>query len=124
MLGHFFGELDLRSLVTVSCLSRRLRHIAADPSINPWRRPILRNLRSGGLTEYSPAFRILGALSTVPKHNWIDICTMARPEFLLYDVSPPVLPEAYWEECFKRRFLPGWTLWRRKEDRGRKAFLK
>lgn len=46
LIADILSELDLTTLITVSCLSRRLRSIVSEPALNPWRRPILRNLRA------------------------------------------------------------------------------
>jgi hypothetical protein len=47
LIADILAELDLESIIKTSHLSRRFHHISSDPSLNPWRRPILRNLRSG-----------------------------------------------------------------------------
>ncbi|KAI0068569.1 hypothetical protein BV25DRAFT_1817434 [Artomyces pyxidatus] len=103
-------ELDLTSLVTVAYLSRRLHDIASDPSLNPWRPPILRNLTTG---EYEDCLKHLSVRSIVPRQNWIEILSIARPAFLLFEATLPNLKESEWQECFKRRFLPGWQKWKR-----------
>ncbi|KAF5363744.1 hypothetical protein D9756_000194 [Leucocoprinus leucothites] len=120
LIADILGELDLASLVTCSCLSRRLRCVASDPALNPWRKPILRNLQSH---NYEPALKHLSVRTAVPRHNWIDILSVARPPFLLFDATLPNLKEPEWEECFLRRFLPGWRKWR-KDGSWRQAFLK
>ena len=103
-------ELDLASLIVVSYLSRRLHAIASDRSLNPWRAPILRNLHSG---VYEDSLKHLSVRATVPRQNWIEIMSMAQPRFLLFEATPPNMKEAGWQECFKRRFLPGWEKWKR-----------
>lgn len=102
-------ELDLASLIVVSYLSRRLYTIASDRSLNPWRVPILRTLHSG---VYEDSLKHLSVRTTVPRQNWIEIVSMAQPQFLLFEATPPNLKEADWQECFKRRFLPGWEKWK------------
>lgn len=47
LIADILGELDLSSLITISYLSHRLYDIVSDPSLNPWRKPIGRSLRSG-----------------------------------------------------------------------------
>jgi len=103
-------ELDLASLIVVSYLSRRLHTIASDRSLNPWRAPILRNLHNG---VYEDSLKHLSVRTTVPRQNWIEIVSMAHPQFLLFEATPPNMKEADWQECFKRRFLPGWEKWKR-----------
>ncbi|KAI0276300.1 hypothetical protein BGY98DRAFT_986287 [Russula aff. rugulosa BPL654] len=84
--------------------------IASDRSLNPWRAPILRNLHSG---LYEDSLKHLSVRTTVPRQNWIEIVSMAQPRFLLFDSTLPNMKEADWQECFKRRFLPGWEKWKR-----------
>ncbi|KAH7887534.1 hypothetical protein F5I97DRAFT_1806379 [Phlebopus sp. FC_14] len=120
LLAEIFSELDLESLITVSCLSRRLRAVTSDSALNPWRRPILRNLQCG---DYERCLYHLGIRSTVPRQNWIEILTYAPPSFLLFDSTTPNLKSSEWEECFRRRFLPGWTKWK-KDTTWRSAFMK
>ena len=103
-------QLDLASLVVVSYLSRRLHSIASDRSLNPWRAPILRNLHSGA---YEDSLKHLSVRTTVPRQNWIEIVSMAQPQFLLFETTLPNMKEVDWKECFKRRFLPGWEKWKR-----------
>jgi F-box domain len=103
-------ELDLASLIVVSYLSRRLHSIASDRSLNPWRAPIQRNLRSG---VYEDCLKHLSVRTTVPRQNWIDVLSLAQPRFLLFDATLPNMKEPDWCECFKRRFLPGWQKWKR-----------
>jgi hypothetical protein len=106
-------ELDLASLVIVSSLSRRLHSIASDRSLNPWRTPILRNLHRG---TYERSLRHLSVLTMVPRQNWIDILSRAQPRFLLFEATLPNVKEADWQECFRRRFLPGWQKWKRESS--------
>ncbi|KAJ3574790.1 hypothetical protein NP233_g1519 [Leucocoprinus birnbaumii] len=120
LIADILGELDVASLVTCSYLSRRLRCVASDPALNPWRKPILRNLQTH---NYEPALKHLSIRTTVPRHNWIDILSVARPSFLLFDATLPNLKESEWKECFTRRFLPGWERWR-KDGTWRQLFLR
>ncbi|KAI0375869.1 hypothetical protein BV20DRAFT_959912 [Pilatotrama ljubarskyi] len=122
LVADILGELDLASLVTISYLSRRLRAIASEPALNPWRRPILRNLLSPK-EEYEPALRHLSVRQTVPRQNWVEILALGKAEYLLFEMTLPNLKEAEWEECFRRRFLPGWIKWK-KEGSWKAAFLK
>ena len=120
LLAEILSELDLVSLIVVSCLSRKLRAITADAALNPWRRPILRNLQQD---VYEKSLLHLSVRSTVPRHNWIEILTFASPRFLLFDSTLPNLDSSEWEECFRRRFLPGWTKWK-KDISWRAAFKR
>lgn len=120
LLADIFSELDLDSLIIVSCLSRRLRAVTADASLNPWRRPILRNLHR---RDYEKSLFHLSVRSTVPRQNWIEILAFASSGFLLFDSTLPNLKSSEWEECFRRRFLPGWSKWK-KDTSWREAFMK
>ncbi|KII94993.1 hypothetical protein PLICRDRAFT_33820 [Plicaturopsis crispa FD-325 SS-3] len=120
LVADILGELDLESLIVMSYLSRRLHHIATDETLNPWRRPILHNLRSG---TYERSLAQLSVRRTVPRHNFLEILSIARPAFLLFEATLPNLDESYWEECFRRRFLPGWSRWK-KDCRWKEAFIK
>jgi hypothetical protein len=120
LLAEIFSELDLDSLIMVSCLSRRLRAVIADASLNPWRRSILRNLHR---RVYEKSLFHLSVRSIVPRQNWIEILTFASSSFLLFDSTLPNLKSSEWEECFRRRFLPGWTKWKR-DGSWRETFMK
>ncbi|KAK0190804.1 hypothetical protein F5146DRAFT_1103070 [Armillaria mellea] len=121
LIAEILGELDLESLIKASYLSRRLLTITSDSSLNPWRRPILRNLRSA---TYEDCLRHLSVRQTVPRQNWIEILSLARPSFILFDATLPNLKAADWEECFNRRFLPGWKKWKKDGVSWREAFIK
>ncbi|KAG6817860.1 hypothetical protein H0H87_001692 [Tephrocybe sp. NHM501043] len=120
LIADILGELDLKSLITLAEVSKRFRSIASDPSVNPWRRPILRALHSG---DYGDTLKTLSVRSTVPRHNWIEILSLATPAFILYDATIPNLSSNEWEECFNRRFLPSWRKWK-KEGTWKKAYFK
>ncbi|KAG6903413.1 hypothetical protein C0995_005436 [Termitomyces sp. Mi166 len=120
LIADILAELDLESLITISTLSRRLRDIVSDPSLNPWRRPILRVLHSG---NYENSLKNLSVRSTVPRQNWIEILSLASPSFLIYEATLPNLKSEEWEECFNRRFLPGWRKWK-KDGTWKRACLK
>ena len=128
LIADILSELDIASLVTVSGLSRRLRAIASDSSLNPWRRPILRALsltaaRDEAAAEgYEPALRHLSVRQTVPRQNWVEILSLGRAEYVLFEMTLPNLREADWEACFRRRFLPGWAKW--KTSTWKAAYLK
>lgn len=94
----------------VSGLSRRLREIVSNPTLNPWRRPILRRLRR---KDYGADLANLSHRMIVPKYNWIEIMSQADPDFLLFEVAVPNLNEHEWGECFRRRFLPSWAYWKK-----------
>ncbi|KAI0751009.1 hypothetical protein C8Q80DRAFT_1098433 [Daedaleopsis nitida] len=121
LIADALGELDVASLITVSYLSRRLRAIASDNALNPWRRPILRNLYSP-TGEYEDALRHLSVRQTVPRQNWVEILSLGKAEYLLFEMTLPNLKETEWQECFMRRFLPGWQKW--KTTTWKAAFLK
>lgn len=123
LIAEILGELDITSLITVSYLSRRLHNITSDSSLNPWRKPILRNLRTCRDAPYEPCLRHLSVRHTVPRQNWVEIMTLARAEWLLFEATLPNLKEVEWEECFNRRFLPGWRKWK-KDGTWKQAFLK
>lgn len=123
LIADTLGELDLSSLVTVSCLSNRLRAISADPSLNPWRRPILRTLNHPDAV-YDPALRHLSVRTTVPRNNFVEILSMARVHYLLFEASLPNLKDTEWEECFRRRFLPSWTKVRKEGSTWKEAFMR
>ncbi|KAJ3828104.1 hypothetical protein F5880DRAFT_1029998 [Lentinula raphanica] len=111
LIADVLSELDLDSLITISYLSRRLHDIVSDPSLNPWRKPILRSLRSDQEGESSGSLKHLSVRRIVPRHNWIEILSLASPSFILLDATLPNLSSEEWEECFNRRFLPGWRKW-------------
>ncbi|PFH51290.1 hypothetical protein AMATHDRAFT_75022 [Amanita thiersii Skay4041] len=120
LIAEILGNLDLASLITTSYLSRRFHTIVSDSSLNPWRPPILRNLR---LAIYEDSLKHLSIRSIVPRHNWIEILSLARPTFILFEATLPNLKASEWEECFSRRFLPGWKKWKR-DGSWKEAFLK
>jgi hypothetical protein len=120
LIADILAELDLASLTTCAYLSRRLHLVASDPALNPWRKPILRNLQTH---NYEPALRHLSIRTTVPRHNWVEILSTARPSFLLFEATLPNLKESEWEECFMLRFLPSWRKWK-KDDSWRQGFIK
>jgi hypothetical protein len=104
LIADIMSELDLESIIALSYLSKRLHSVASNPSLNPWRLPILRNLRSPHGT-YERYMKHLAVRSTVPRSNWIDILSLAQSRYILFESTMPNLMEAEWEECFKR-----WTL--------------
>lgn len=120
LIAEIFGELNLDSLIKASYASKQFHTVASDASLNPWRKPILRNLRSA---TYESALKHLSVRSIVPRQNWIDILSVARPSFILYEATLPNLKSTEWEECYKRRFLPGWRKWR-KDGPWKEAYLK
>jgi hypothetical protein len=120
LVADILAELSLTDLVVAAYLSRRFRSVASDLALNPWRKPILRDLHAH---NYGPALTHLSVRSIVPRHNWIDILSLARPSFLLFKATLPNLKEAEWEEAFRRRFLPSWAKWK-KEGHWKEAYLK
>ena len=121
LVADILGNVDLDSLVKVAYLSRRLYNIASDPSLNPWKGPILRALL---WEEHSDSLRTLDVRMVVPKRNWDDILLLGTPNFLLYETTLPYLSDKEWQNCFQRRFLPGWRKWRKDGMRWREAFLR
>lgn len=120
LIADILAELSLADLIVAAYLSRRLHTVASDPALNPWRKPILRNLCTH---NYEPALAHLSVRSIVPRHNWIDILTRARPSFLLFQATLPNLKQSEWEEAFRRRFLPSWAKWK-KDAHWKEAYLK
>ncbi|PPQ66577.1 hypothetical protein CVT26_009477 [Gymnopilus dilepis] len=120
LIAEILGALDLDSLIQMSYVSKRFYLVASEPSLNPWRKPVMRNLRSH---SYDPALKHLSVRTTVPRQNWIDILALASPSFILFEATLPNLKASEWEECFKRRFLPSWEKWK-KETSWKEAFLK
>jgi hypothetical protein len=121
LITDILSWLDLASLITASYLSRRFYLIASDSSLNPWRGPILRNLWDG---VYEPSLKTLCVRYTVPRQNWIEILSIARSDFLLFEATLPNLNGYEWEECFRRRFLPGWRKWKKEGGGWKEAFMK
>lgn len=119
-------------------------------SLNPWRKPMLRGLTSYIPTSTSPSLSALDSspvdssrttslshitypnidpallnLSTrnlVPRQNWIEVLARAPPEWIMYEATLPNLRDSEWDECFRRRFLPGWKK-RKGDGRWRAAFI-
>ena len=123
LIAEILGELDVASLILVSYLSRRLHAIASDSSLNPWRKPILRNLRNDQDGPYETCLRHLSVRHTVPRQNWVEIISLAKADWLLFEATLPNLKDVECEECFRRRFLPGWRKWK-KDGTWRAAFMK
>ncbi|KAK7061946.1 hypothetical protein R3P38DRAFT_2493671 [Favolaschia claudopus] len=120
LIGKILGDLHLLEVIKMSQLSRRLRLVTADPILNVWRLPILRNLRS---EEYEESLKHLSVYTTVPRHNWVEILSMARATYILFETTLPNLKDAEWEDAFSRRFLPSWRKWR-KDSNWKTAFLR
>lgn len=119
VIAAVFSLLDIYSLKQVSCVSSRLRAVVSHPVLNPWRAPIMRSLASPSPEELSS----ISVLSTVPRHNWLEILCYASPLFLLFQATLPNLTESQYEESFRRRFLPSWTRVR-KDGKWKEAFIK
>ena len=115
LIAEILTELDLETLLTVSQLSRRLRQVSSDSSLNPWKWPILQNLRRRD-GVYESCMDRLGTFTVVPRTNWVDILSMAHPKFLLFRVALPSLPDRDFEEAAHRRFLPSWVRRQRDKD--------
>jgi hypothetical protein len=116
LITSILEELDLLSLITVANLSSRLRSVASDPYLNPWRKPIVRALLKEPCEEAAAelaALQHLSERSIVPRQNWVEVLTFASPSFILLDATIPNMRQEDWELCFKRRFIPGWVKWKR-----------
>jgi hypothetical protein len=72
--------------------------------------------------DLDPHLITLSVRNVVPRQNWIEVFAIARPEWVLYQTTLPNLTDAEWEECFSRRFLPGWRKWK-KDGKWKPAFL-
>lgn len=120
LIADIMGELDLATLIICSQLSTRMRQVISDPSLNPWRTPLSRILEA---EVYPPELATLAVRQIVPRVNWIEILSLAWPHFILFTTTLPNLRELEWKEAFERRFLPGWTKWK-KEFKWKEAFLK
>ena len=124
LIAEILEALDLSSLCIISCLSRRLRLVASAPALNPWKGPIMRNLFSRD-APYEPCLTHLSERSSlVPRSNWVDVLVIARPEFLLFEVTLPNLPDEYYAEAFSRRFLPSWTKVKKDGQTWKEAYRK
>lgn len=115
LIAEILGALDLQTLLTVSHLSRRLRSIASDTSLNPWKWPILHNLRKRD-GVYEKCMVHLGTFTIVPRTNWVDILSMAHAKYLLFQATIPSLADRAYEEAARRRFLPSWVRRQREKD--------
>lgn len=123
LIAEILIRLDIRSLIVVGTLSRRLRNILSDPTLNPWRGPILRNLREID-SDYEVSLKNLAELSIVPRSCWIDILALARSEYILFEATVPNIPDADYEEVHCRRFLPSWKRWRTDNSPWREVYRK
>ena len=106
LLADIFSLTDLACLIILSQVSAQIRAVISDPVLNPWRAPLHRALRDG--PDYPPEMRSLGARPIVPQQNFIEILSLATPDFLLLDATLPNLKQKDWAESFNRRFLPSW----------------
>lgn len=120
LIAEILGQLDLSSLIKMSQVSQRFRMVASDEGLNPWRAPIMRNLLAN---EYETSLTHLSIRTAVPRQNWLDILSLARTSFILFQASLPNLGSSDWEESFKRRFPPSWERMR-KDSPWRESFLK
>lgn len=119
LITGILADLDIPSLRSASETCVRLHTVASDPLLNPWRGPILR-----ALMQHSPTqLKNLGVLSTVPRHNWLEILCYASPEFLLFEATLPNLSDEQYQVAFVRRFLPSWAKIR-KAGSWKTAFIK
>lgn len=119
LIASILSDLDIPALRNVSETCAYLRAIASDSLLNPWRRPILRALMQHSLAP----LKTLSVLSTVPRHNWLEILCYASPDFLLFEATLPNLLDSQYEIAFRRRFLPSWSKIR-KAASWKSAFMK
>ncbi|KAF9029775.1 hypothetical protein BJ165DRAFT_1520323, partial [Panaeolus papilionaceus] len=105
-----FDNLPVDLIAEILGNLNRLYSVAADPSLNPWRKPIYTNLLAGNY-------------ESSPRQNWIEILSMARPAFIIFEATLPNLRSSEWELCFKRRFLPSWIKFR-KDTSWKEVFMK
>jgi F-box-like len=94
LIAAILSQLDIISLKNVSTVSSRLRAVASDPLLNPWRAPILHELS----LRIPDGLRSISVLSSVPRHNWLEILCYASPDFLLFQATLPNLTESQYEE--------------------------
>jgi hypothetical protein len=109
ILATILCNLELPILICASYTSKRLHAVCSDAVTNPWRNLILRAIHSGVHEDLSH----LSVRSVVPRHNWIEIMSLAPAPFLLYEMTVPNLRSSEWEEAYARRFLPSWRAGRR-----------
>lgn len=122
LIADILKELDLSSLVVAAYLSHRLHSVASDNALNPWREPIMRTLRhSDG--EYDSSLKHLSVRTIVPRQNFVEVLSIAKAPYLIFEATLPNLREREWEQCFRRRFLPGWAKVK-KEGCWKEAFMK
>lgn len=119
LIASILAGLDIPSLRCASEVCAHLRAVTSDSLLNPWRQPILRTLMQQSLGD----LKTLSVLSTVPRHNWIEILCYASPEFLLFEATLPNLSDDQYQTAFLRRFLPSWSKIR-KGGSWKSAFMK
>lgn len=119
LIASILGDLDIPSLRCASEACSHLRAVTSDALLNPWRGPILR-----ALSHHTPAvLKNISVLSTVPRHNWLEILCYASPDFLLFEATLPNLSDDQFKLAFRRRFLPSWAKIR-KDGSWKEAFMK
>lgn len=127
LISDIVSELDLSSLIAASQVCCRFRQIVSDPSLNPWRQPILRALYyyTTPSASFPPQLKhICERHASFVRHNYVEILSIARPECILFQLDIPNLPSSYWQESFERRFLPSWKKWRKGNEQWRSVFLR
>lgn len=73
--------------------------------------------------KYEISLKHLSVRSVVPRQNWLDILSLAKASFILFEATLPNLSSSDWEQCFKRRFPPSWERMR-KDSPWKEAFFK
>ncbi|KAG9017966.1 hypothetical protein FRB90_012852 [Tulasnella sp. 427] len=107
ILSDILAQLPIPSIIAASQISRYFRRICQDPLLNPWRPVILATLTDPDLENIN-WLTTLSEHGSMPRQNFIDILSLAPPQFLLLEATLPTLPDYYWDEAINRRFLPSW----------------
>ncbi|EJD53959.1 hypothetical protein AURDEDRAFT_80661 [Auricularia subglabra TFB-10046 SS5] len=121
LVAQIVAELDVQSVIVASSISRRLRAVCTDVSLNPWRKPILAALHG----DSHDALRHLCVYSSVPRQNFVEILSRAPTAVILFSIVIPKLSDAEWREAAMLRFLPGFLAkWRRPGVPWREVFMR
>jgi hypothetical protein len=143
LLSQILSNLPLASLLIASLSHPILLSISSSSSLSPFPFPIasalspdafylpppphrsdLAPLSLTALLHSLPSRVLLANLaqySWIPKKSHLEMLVRGEPEWVAVELELPVgLGEAYWQEAFRRRFLPSWASeeWMRKKGRG------
>lgn len=103
--------LPLDSLVSLTDTHSTFRALAASPPLTPFAAPILAALLKG--PAYPQSLRTLAWTHPyLPPALFLHILVRAPPRFILDELELPRLSSGYWQEAFRRRFLPSWIRYR------------